>query len=190
MWAVAFDLQEEAAFDYLWENPERIRTPVSNPAALTAAFQKVSRYFVGRYGEKSLLLKAAILELLSVAHGEFVKNDEDEILPGAVEEALDWMTANLHDPDITLQDVAAAGGLSIHHFGRVFRRAMGQGAMSYLRDLRVRQSYGLLQGTALRVNEIAYEVGFRDALHYSRVFRIATGKSPTEFREESISGKV
>ncbi len=183
LWAVAFNLAGVAAFDYLWKAPVRATTPVADPARLIAAFQKTAIRFVAAGNADPLFLKSALLELCAVIRSEFRKSSSETVRgPLAVEQALDWMGEHFHDPDITLADIAGAAGLSLHHFGRTFREVMGESTMSYLRKLRIRHSCGLLQGTALRVNEIARAVGFSDPLHFSRVFHSTTGKSPRLFR--------
>jgi AraC-like DNA-binding protein len=182
-WAAALNMEGVAEFEYLWERPERQSVLVSNPVRMSAAFQKLATRFLAKDEGDPLFLKSALLELFAVARSEFKQTGEEIARrPESVTRALDWMESHFHEPGITLEEVAQAAGLSIHHFNRTFSAAMGGSAMRYLRGLRIRHSYGLLQGTALRVNEIANAVGFSDPLHFSRVFHNATGKSPREFR--------
>jgi AraC-like DNA-binding protein len=186
LWAVAFNLEGISAFDFLWEVPVRETTPVSNPARLTAAFEKTANRFSDPHHADPLLLKASLLELFAVARSEFTRTPQQSLSrPDAVTRAIEWMGAHSHAPEITLDAVAAAAGLSLYHFGRTFRETMGMSPMQYLRELRVCKSCGLLQGTALRINEIAHAVGFRDPLHFSRVFHEINGISPLAFRKEA-----
>lgn len=186
LWAVAFNLEGISVFDFLWEVPVRETTPVSNPARLTAAFEKTANRFSDPLHADPLLLKASLLELFAVAGSEFTRAPQQSLSrPDAVTRAIEWMGAHSHDPEITLDAVADAAGLSLYHFGRTFRKTMGMSPMQYLRELRVRQSCGLLEGTALRINEIAHAVGFRDPLHFSRVFHDINGISPMVFRKKA-----
>jgi len=50
--------------------------------------------------------------------------------------------------------------------------------MRYFRRLRISRARELIQHTDLRIRDIADQVGFRDPLHFSRVFRKETGRSP------------
>ncbi len=188
LWAVALNLEGISAFDFLWENPVRQTTLTSNPGGLTAAFEKTGIRFSDPLYTDPLLLKASLLELFAVARREFTRTPPQNLnRPAPVTRAIGWMGAHSHDPEITLDAVASAAGLSIYHFGRTFRETMGMSPMQYLRKLRVRQSCGLLRGTALRINEIAHAVGFRDPLYFSRLFREINGKSPLAFRKEAGS---
>ncbi|NQU40764.1 MAG: helix-turn-helix transcriptional regulator [Lentisphaerae bacterium] len=181
-WGAALDMAGVPEFDYLWKHPVREMTRVSDPARLTEAFQKLASRLLVKDEADPLFLKASILELFAVVRSEFSQSGTAACRPATIERALDWMTHHFHEPDLTLDDVARISGLSVHHFGRTFRECMGESVMRYLRNLRIRHGCTLLQGTAMRVNEVAFAVGFRDALHFSRVFHARTGRSPRAFR--------
>jgi len=52
----------------------------------------------------------------------------------------------------------------------------------YLIACRIAKAIDLLIGTSRPVSEIAFEVGFRDIPHFSKLFKQKTGKSPSSFR--------
>ncbi len=56
--------------------------------------------------------------------------------------------------------------------------------MLYLRRIRVNRARYLLKNTEQLVEEIAFDVGFSDPFHFSRVFRTITGKSPSAWRKQ------
>ena len=56
---------------------------------------------------------------------------------------------------------------------------LDKGVDRYLRDMRLQNARFLLRDTTMLVEEVAFSVGFNDPLHFSRVFRTATGLSPT-----------
>jgi transcriptional regulator GlxA family with amidase domain len=180
---MTLDLTGVEAFDDLWNRSERQITPVRNPARLIGAFQRLAARYAAPETNSPLLRKAALLELLAIAQEEFSFEHGGEMRPYAIEKALEWMANHFDNPDISRAMIAEAGGLSVHHFGRLFRETMGMGAMNYLRELRIRQSCALLTGTALRIGEAARAVGFRDPLHFSRVFHKAHGMSPRAYRQ-------
>jgi AraC family transcriptional regulator len=86
------------------------------------------------------------------------------------------------DRDLSLEDLAAAAGLSRAHFARSFRVATGQTPYAYLRERRVARARDLLAGSARPVVEIAGLTGFRSQSHLGRVFKNATGRTPAEYR--------
>ena len=94
------------------------------------------------------------------------------------------MSLHYRDPNIRLPDVSDAAGLNADHFGRLFRQHLNDSPMHYLKRVRVNRARYLLERTELLVEEIAFDVGFTDPFHFSRVFRTLTGKSPSAWREQ------
>jgi AraC family transcriptional regulator len=86
------------------------------------------------------------------------------------------------DTDLSLDDLAAAAGLSRAHFARAFRLTTGQTPYGYLRERRVVRARALLAGSSRGIAEIAQLCGFRSQSHLGRVFRNATGLTPADYR--------
>jgi AraC family transcriptional regulator len=84
--------------------------------------------------------------------------------------------------DLSLEDLAAAAGLSRAHFARAFRTTTGQTPYAYLRDRRVARARSLLAASSQPIIEIAGLTGFRSQSHLGRVFKNATGLTPAEYR--------
>ena len=74
------------------------------------------------------------------------------------------------------------------HLSRVTRQAFGCPATHMIRDRVVREARRNLVYTNLPVATIAYALGFNDPAYFSRTFALATGLSPSEFRER-VYGK-
>jgi len=53
-----------------------------------------------------------------------------------------------------------------------------------LLDKRLENATLLLNSTSKSVNEVAFESGFENNSHFSRVFKAKYGKSPFHFRKE------
>jgi AraC family transcriptional regulator len=85
---------------------------------------------------------------------------------------------------LTLEDTAAALGLSPFHFLRIFRAVLGVTPHQYLVRTRLRQAARLL-ATEVSITDIAYDVGFGDLSNFVRTFHRAAGVSPRAFRKAS-----
>lgn len=128
-------------------------------------------------------IKGAVLGLLGRILSEAGPPDpQGSHLPAALRQTLGELCLRYQDASLGLPDLARSVGLSPNHLGRLFREHLGQPPMQYLQALRLEQARNLLRHTDLRVNEIAWQVGWRDPLYFSRLFKRETGCSPSTFR--------
>ncbi len=93
----------------------------------------------------------------------------------------DWLNEHLAEP-ITLDDMAAAAGMSRRSFTRAFRTHAGTTPSAYLDCRRVETAANLLAGTAMSVKQVARTAGFASEQSLRRSFRRQYKVSPTEFR--------
>jgi AraC-like DNA-binding protein len=59
----------------------------------------------------------------------------------------------------------------------------------YIRKLRIEKAIQLLESSTDTLSEIAYLTGFSDQSHFNRVFKLNTGKTPSEYRKSLQKGK-
>ncbi len=96
--------------------------------------------------------------------------------------ARDLADSRYFDP-LTVDDLAAAAGLSRAHFIREFRRAFGETPHAYLLTRRLERAAALLRRTDRSVLEICLSVGLRSVGSFTTSFSRTYGVSPTEYRE-------
>ena len=137
----------------------------------------------------AVLVKNSLLDLLAILLEDSRQSGASAAgaLPVPVVKAMEFMAVNSNDPSTTLEDVAQVAGLSVDHFGRLFRQQAGITPMRWLQKLRIQQSRFLLERTSLFIEEVAVQVGFSDPFHFSRIFKSFIGVSPTEYRRERES---
>lgn len=88
----------------------------------------------------------------------------------------------------TVSEMAEICRLSDDQLRRIFLKYTGCHPKRYLERLKMHQAGELLVTTNLPVAVIALNLGYRDPYHFSRRFKIGTGLSPRQFREnEAIS---
>ncbi len=78
----------------------------------------------------------------------------------------------------TTAELAASAGLRAETVCRLFQRFSDRPPGDHLRAARVRAARELLARPGARAKEVAAELGFADAFHFSRVFKSETGLSP------------
>jgi AraC-like DNA-binding protein len=95
------------------------------------------------------------------------------------------LRAYLAEP-MDVHRVAADCGLQPEYMRKVFKEATGRTLQQYVRWLRMEQAKRLLERGELRISEIALQVGYEDAGHFSKMFHKETGVWPSEFRFHQI----
>lgn len=99
-------------------------------------------------------------------------------------QALQFMEEHIADSNITLSSVASHVGLSETYFSGLFRHETGIPFIKYLCNIRVERAKGLLRDTNGKIITIAAQSGFSEDTYFSRVFKKATGMSPSEWRHQ------
>ncbi|MDQ6530669.1 chromate resistance protein ChrB domain-containing protein [Flavobacterium sp. LHD-85] len=55
----------------------------------------------------------------------------------------------------------------------------------YVRKLRIEKAINLIENSSHTLTEIAYMTGFSDQSHFTRIFKLHTGKNPSSYRKKS-----
>ncbi len=101
--------------------------------------------------------------------------------------AVAYIRQHLSDPTLRPESVAAGCGVSLRYLHQVFRHA-DLSVEQCIYAERVRAACRLLRQTAQRdrsIAQIAYQVGFTQAAHFSRTFKSHTGMTPRAFRDSA-----
>lgn len=85
---------------------------------------------------------------------------------------------------LKLSDVADQVYVSQWHLSKLLNRYLGQNFSEILNGVRINKAKELLKDPALRIGDIADEVGFLDMAHFSRVFKKQVGISANEYRNQ------
>lgn len=82
-----------------------------------------------------------------------------------------------------VKEYAAEIHISPKHLSQTVKNLTGKVAKEHIQDRILLEAKRLLLHTDLSVKEIAYELGFEEALHFSGFFKKQTDQSPSAFRE-------
>lgn len=95
--------------------------------------------------------------------------------------AKDLADARYADP-LTVDDLAAAAGLSRAHFSRMFTRTFGESPRAYLQTRRLERAASLLRYTDRSVADICAMVGLTSVGSFTTNFARVYGKPPAAYR--------
>ena len=110
------------------------------------------------------------------------KNAEDKCPDPRIAELVYRLERN-YTNDINVNEIAKDISVSRAWLSRRFKEITGATVKQYVTDLRISHAKDLLTQTPLPIMEVARACGYQNPLFFSRMFKQATGFSPTQWRE-------
>lgn len=137
-----------------------------------------------------LRLRDVIVGLVAAAAMDrgFGKRQDDETGAQHLTRILAFVDDHFHQPDLGLQDIADAVGLSARQVQRAFA-PFGRTPSQYLLEKRLERADDLLTSRDHRpraIAEIALDSGFNDVSYFNRRFREAFGSTPSARRAAAL----
>lgn len=87
--------------------------------------------------------------------------------------------------EITLEMVVKEVHITKSWFCSIFKKETGQSFGSYLTDLRMKKAKELLVTTEEKINQVAADVGYKNASHFNHTFADKFGMTPLEYRRQN-----
>lgn len=133
------------------------------------------------------LLSMLLHEIFISLHRQISKKltIKNEYLEKEMALAMKYFNDN-YNTDISIEDYAAARGMSISWFIRSFKQYANVTPMQYIVSLRMTNAQMLLETTNYNIKEISYIIGYENPLYFSRIFSKQKGMSPSEYRKQVL----
>ena len=159
---------------------------VENDTALSAFFQSMQTYFSGTEKPPEPLLRLKLKELIVsiltsgrnpvlAAYFRAMADSEAPPIP-------EIMEANFRF-NLSLDEYAKLCHRSLSSFKRDFQAHFEEPPRKWLLRKRLDYSAALLRTSRMNVTEIAFDSGFEDVSHFSRVFKDRFQVSPMAYRQ-------
>jgi len=97
-----------------------------------------------------------------------------------IDKAIFFMQKNINN-SLSVGEIAKHVNLSKSHLSRIFKNNSGSSPIDYFINLKMQEAIRLLSNQNLRVNEVAFNLGYRDPFYFSRLFKKNIGVSPKVF---------
>lgn len=97
----------------------------------------------------------------------------------------DYINENISRP-ISMQEAADKANLSYHYFSKIFKEIAGASFSKYVNERKMTIAKELVLDPTIRINEIAYKLGFKESNHFSRTFKKTYGLYPTAYRNQYL----
>ncbi|MDD3195257.1 MAG: AraC family transcriptional regulator [Paludibacter sp.] len=99
----------------------------------------------------------------------------------SIQKSILFMKNNLENK-VTLKEIASHVGYSSSRFGTLFTEKTSYSPVHYLNQLKIQRACSYLQFTDLKLKEIAFRLGYYDAFHFSKAFKLEMEITPKEYR--------
>lgn len=107
-----------------------------------------------------------------------------------INKALQYISSEWNNEQITLEKVASSAGFSLAYFDRLFSFNVGQPVIEYVRNYKLIRSAQMLRTSCKSIIDIALELGYANPESYTRAFKEQYKMPPTEYRERHKNKKL
>ena len=91
-----------------------------------------------------------------------------------------YIFQNIDKPNLNGDHVGKHFGMSRVHLYRKLKALTNQSITELVRTIRLKKALELIQEGKLNIAEVTYQTGFSSPSHFSRLFKEAYGKSPSQ----------
>lgn len=110
-------------------------------------------------------------------------NTPSKISKEQVKEIHDYILANIEEP-LTIDELALEINMSKFYFLKEFKKATSLTPYQYLMNIRMKKAAELIRDKNLNLADLAFNLGFNDQSHFSRVFKNYHGETPKAYRKK------
>ncbi len=131
-------------------------------------------------------IKSWFIDKMKYAASNMTTGSEDHT-HYLIKQAIEYIESNVEN-DISLNEISERLNISSYYFSKLFKEETNEGFVEYLTKRRVEKAKEMLKDPSKTIKEVGSECGYSDPNYFSRIFKKATGMTPTEYKERAGSG--
>lgn len=137
--------------------------------------------------EQLIITFLEILSLIFQADKNYLNSEQYNLMlneneGGRLNEVLDYTFKNVR-AEITIEQIAKIAYLSRSQFSYFFKLHTGKTYIQFLAELRIENACILLRNTTHTIEQICYEVGFKNVSNFVRHFKKIKNITPSNYRK-------
>lgn len=102
---------------------------------------------------------------------------------GIIAPAVDYITKNFRNPDISVPLLSEISGVSCVYFRKLFTKIYGVPPMKYVQILRMNKAADIFKSDYNSIESVAYSLGYNSVYHFSKMFKNYFGVSPSNYQK-------
>ena len=126
----------------------------------------------------------AFMQEMMASYCRLVQSHSVKSYSPTVQKAVLYIESNLQN-ELGLSAVAGAISVSAGYLSSVFKKETGQTLTGFINAKRIEQARHLLRSTDMQIQTVAQYCGFLDLHYFCRVFKAATGTTPSAYRQQN-----
>lgn len=127
-------------------------------------------------------MQEAVVNLIDELRNSVLTDDTEGDENYIISQSIKYIEDNIQN-DISLREIADSMEISYGYLSRLFNQERYGGFVAQLRQRRIKRAKELLRSSNMKIYEIAYETGFKNAKYFSEVFKKETGVTAVEYRK-------
>ncbi len=154
---------------------------IKNSFHYQAFFEEIQKQMNSQRKEFDIIASSLLKSIIAyVQQNSILGSQKTNML---VDAAINYIHNNYMHP-ITAEQISNA--LNYHHvyINRQFKLATSYSIHQYLLNYRCEEAKRLLDSTNASIQDIAFDVGFQSAAHFTEIFKKRIGKPPLAYRKE------
>jgi len=175
---VKSNINKAEDYDFTLHLPKQAN--LTNRHYIEGKIKEIYNAYASQISYRQLTISLLMNELFLMVLRESRETQEGGKALGTVRRIADYLEFHLTLPLDTLK-LSAYMNLNYNYMAALFRKQTGYSIREYLERARVFKAVELMRETTNNISEIGLQVGYEDALYFSRVFKKVTGKSPSAY---------
>lgn len=132
-------------------------------------------------------IKELVCNLFRFTAQEYVRTSGSR--KGLVEKVKEYIQINFGKP-ISLESIAEDFHVNASYLSSQFKKYTGKNFNFYLNETRIEKAKDFLMAYDLNLQQISELTGYKDQVHFCKVFKKLTGMTPKEYKATRHGGKV
>jgi AraC-like DNA-binding protein len=134
-----------------------------------------------------VLAENEAFEPITLSHNEFHQSNELDTI--RLNKVCSYTLTN-YKKEISLNEIAAIGNLSVTSFCRYFKLMTKKTFSDFLTEIRISHACRFLIEDKLPTEVICFECGFNNISNFYRHFKKVTGMTPLEYKRRYLKGQI
>ena len=178
---------QNARFKEIFSNDKLVyaQIPTAEQKKIDILFSELQDYQDDDRHRETILLSACA-RLLAYIDKYAVSNLSSTSSTNFVFRAIEYINEHIAQP-LTVEEVSDAVFMSKYYFCRKFKTVTGLSVMEYILNTRLSLAQEMLLNGKMTVSDISDRCGFSSVAYFCNVFKQRNGKSPLQYRKNSLS---